>query len=43
MSGNVQNVDKINFLEFLPNESYNLDFKTTKNLTINGKNFKKSV
>jgi hypothetical protein len=38
-----ENVDKINFLEFLPNESYNLDFKTTKNLTINGKNFKKSV
>jgi hypothetical protein len=38
-----ENVDKIDFLQFLPNEPYNLDFKTTKKLTINGQKFNRSV
>jgi hypothetical protein len=39
-----ENLDKIDFLQLLLNESlYNLDIKNTKNLTINGKNFNRSV
>jgi len=43
MSENVQNVQKIDFLRLLPNDSYNLYFNNTTNLTINGKKFNSSV